>query len=244
MKFYSIQRSLNLKVIGKYPQVESVHNNCHVWDEPKFVQHVNFEKIDFEPICSNAVLHKKSKQTDLIQCVSMGFSPKLLISGKLKTILENNRKSGLQFFNSPIVQNNQLINDYWLLNMYEFNNEYINFERSVAYYNKQANDYSFSYKKDKILLDIKKLTEFMNYIEIAKPKAEVVSIEKLCLFDYIKDDFFALKYVLGQMYFVSENLKKEIEDAGCTGIEFQPVELSFNEWLMPGGEREKIYGKA
>ena len=38
--------------------------------------------------------------------------------------------------------------------------------------------------------------------------------------------------------------KKEIEDAGCTGIEFQPIELSYNEWLMPGGEREKIYGKS
>jgi hypothetical protein len=72
--------------------VESVHNNCHVWDEPKFVEHINFEKVDFEPIYSNAILHKKSKQTDFIQCVSMGFSSKLLISGKLKAILENNRK--------------------------------------------------------------------------------------------------------------------------------------------------------
>ena len=40
------------------------------------------------------------------------------------------------------------------------------------------------------------------------------------------------------------NFKKEIEDAGCTGIEFQPIELSYNEWSAPGGEREKIYGKA
>ena len=44
-------------------------------------------------------------------------------------------------------------------------------------------------------------------------------------------------------YVVSEKLKKEIEEANCTGIEFQPVELSITEWLH-GGEREKIYGKA
>ena len=53
-----------------------------------------------------------------------------------------------------------------------------------------------------------------------------------------------LKYVNGGIgYYVSEKLKQEIEDAGCTGIEFQPVELSYNEWTAPGGEREKVYGK-
>jgi hypothetical protein len=43
---------------------------------------------------------------------------------------------------------------------------------------------------------------------------------------------------------VSEKLKQEIEDVGCTGIEFQPIELSYNERTAPGGEREKLYGKA
>jgi len=61
----------------------------------------------------------------------------------------------------------------------------------------------------------------------------------------ITEDFFALRYVSGGAgYYVSEKLKKEIETAGCTGIEFQPSELRYNEWLAPGGEREKIYGKA
>ena len=45
----------------------------------------------------------------------------------------------------------------------------------------------------------------------------------------------------GVKYVVSEKLKKEIEDASCTGIEFMPVELTLNEWLH--GERQKIYGK-
>ncbi len=44
------------------------------------------------------------------------------------------------------------------------------------------------------------------------------------------------------MFFVSEKLKQEIEQAGCTGIEFQPSHLSLNEWFH--NEREKIYGKA
>ena len=51
-----------------------------------------------------------------------------------------------------------------------------------------------------------------------------------------------LNYVFGGKYFISEKLKQEIEDAGCTGIEFQPSYLSLNEWLH--SEREKVYGKA
>ncbi|MDP5201333.1 hypothetical protein [Flavobacterium sp. DG2-3] len=42
------------------------------------------------------------------------------------------------------------------------------------------------------------------------------------------------------MYYISEKLKKEIDDAGCIGIEFQPAELSSFEWIH-GGERDKIY---
>ena len=30
---------------------------------------------------------------------------------------------------------------------------------------------------------------------------------------------------------------------GCTGIEFQPAHLSYNEWVARGGERDRIYGK-
>jgi hypothetical protein len=52
-----------------------------------------------------------------------------------------------------------------------------------------------------------------------------------------------LKHLIGENFYVSEKLKQEIEDAGCTDIEFQPIELSYNEWVVSGGEREKIYGK-
>ena len=70
---------------------------------------------------------------------------------------------------------------------------------------------------------------------------EVVTINSIFLNERVNEDFFLLKN--GVKYIVSEKLKQEIEDAGCTGIEFQPVEMSYNEWIAPGGEREKVYGK-
>jgi hypothetical protein len=217
-----------------------------VWDDPKFVEHIHFEKVDFVPITANAILHAQSKQTDLINAnASMGFSSKLLISGKLKKIIENYRKSGMQFFNSPVIQNNIFVEDYWILNMFEFNNEYIDFSKSEVIQNKKSEDYNVSYKTFKEKLYFENFEQFnRKRKEVWSVRQESISIEKLNLhLEKINEDFFSLQFVFGQLYFVSETLKQEIGDAGCTGIEFQPVELSYNEWTAPGGEREKIYGK-
>ncbi|MEG2334861.1 hypothetical protein [Chryseobacterium sp.] len=51
-----------------------------------------------------------------------------------------------------------------------------------------------------------------------------------CFFLDNLPDFLTLNKVEGGIqYLVSEKLKQEIEDAGCTGIEFQPSYLSLNE---------------
>ena len=244
MKYYSIQNSLNKKVLGHYPQVKDVIYNCHVSNDPLFIDRFYFEKINVKPIVANPILYTKSKNTDLILTLSaMGFSFTQLISGKLKSILEKNKKTGIQFIQCSVYKGKQEYKDYWLLNPFQFNQEYIDFKKSTIIYEKQSEDYNTTFKVDKIHLDIKNLSDFIKYIELAKVKAEMLLIEKLSLADNINDDFFILKHVSDGMFFVSEKLKKEIEISECTGIEFKPIELSYNEWSAPNGEREKIYGK-
>lgn len=243
MKFYSIQHSLNKKILGNYPQVKEIIYHCDVDNEPLFIDKFYFEEINVKPIVANPVLYAKSKLTDLIYLWHTGFTFVKLISGKLKVILENNRDNSLQFIQCSVFKDGIEYKDYWLLNVFEFNHEYIDIENSKIYYEKHSDDFKISFKTDKILLNVNNLSEFMKHVEIAKVKTEIIGIENLKLINNINDDFFRLRYVFGQMYFVSEKLKKEIEYAGCTGIEFQPVELSPNEWMMPEGERKKIYGK-
>ena len=231
--------------MGHYPQVKDVIYNCHVWDNPLFIDRFHFEKINVKPIVANPILHPNSKCTDIIDTKSaMGFSFRILISGKLKGILERNKNNGIQFIQCSVFKGGNEYSDYWLLNVFEFNHEHIDFEKSIISYEKQSDDYNVSSKREKLYLDLSNLSEFMKYVEIAKPKAEMVGIEKLFLNNNVSDNFFILRYVFGSKYFVTETLKQEIEDAGCTGIEFQPIELSYNEWTASGGEREKIYGKS
>ncbi|TCN56442.1 hypothetical protein D0809_15010 [Flavobacterium circumlabens] len=238
MKYYSIEPALNAKVLGNYPQVKNIKFNCHVWDEPKFIEHTHFTKINFEPITANAVLYAKSNITDLISVTGMGFTLKPLISEKLKTILEKNRKTGLQFFKSPVIHQDKIIDTYYVLNMYEVDMSFIDFKKSEVYLTE--NTFNLIEK-----LKIKSYAEFITEKSGIDKKGYPfgIHITKFNFLDDLKQDFFLIQNIEGgSKYIVSEKLKIEIEESDCTGIEFKPVELSLNEWLHE--EREKVYGKA
>ncbi|MDP5201331.1 imm11 family protein [Flavobacterium sp. DG2-3] len=244
MKYFSIQHSLNSKILGHYPQVKSYKYHCDIWNDPKFIEQVQNTQVDFEPITANAILHTKSKVTDLIDAGGVGFTLKPLVSQKFKNILENSKEKGLQFFKSPIIFKENLIDDYFVLNMYQNENNLIDIKNSKIRYDKKSDDYKFTFKTETEHLFFDNYEIFSEALHKALDNNELFYIEKIKLKENIQEDFFMLKNVEGGLkYVVSEKLKKEIEDAECTGIEFQPIELSLSEWLH-GGEREKIYGKA
>jgi hypothetical protein len=239
MNFFSISNSLNPKVLGHYPQVKEIKQNCNVWNEPKFIEHINFERVSFNPITANAVLYSSSKLTDLISISGMGFTRKLLLSGRLKKILERNSVGGLQFFQSNLIYKNEEINDYWILNSFDINMHFIDIQSSNFVWRKRK-EVGGTYLAE---VNFNSLDEFIRKIIDDNLEGKLY-INKIKIHEGVTEDFFTLLNVEGGVkYIVSEKLKQEIEDAGCTGIEFQPVELSINEWLN-GGEREKVYGKS
>ncbi|AKK71577.1 hypothetical protein OK18_02015 [Chryseobacterium gallinarum] len=244
MKYYKINFTLNTKLRGNDNFIKDyklkIPTGKLFWEEPKFIGNVYNEKIDFEPYLVDIELFANSKITDLIMDGGV-VSSKLILSGKLKSIIEKYRKTGIQFFNINIIKKNETYNDYWLLNLYELNQEYIDFANSKIVYSKKK----VGGGTEQVILKINSLRDFEDYVHKAKEKLEIITIEKLALYEnIIVEDFFALKYVTGGLgYYVSEKLKNDIEQAGCTGIEFQPSELSYNEWVIPGGVREQIYGK-
>ena len=238
MTFYEITHSGNKNIIGHYPQVKSIINKCNVWEESKFIGNFNFEKIDFKPIVSNPVLYKSSKLTDLIQVVGFGFHYKLLLSNKLKNILEQHYNNEIQFFQTDVIHNKIFYKNYYLLNIIKSNMELIDFKKSYIIGKKKSSIGKFSIEELKIE-SLKKFTD-----EINKNYYYQVVVEKIALKNSVNYDFFVLKNVSGGVKFVvSSKLKKVIEFEKCTGIEFKPIELTLNEWLQ-SGEREKIYGKA
>jgi len=132
MEYYVILKSRDKKIIGHYPQTVGVKHNCNVWNEPRFIENIDFQKVDFEPITSNAILHKSANLTDLINIPSIGFTKKLLVSDKLKNILQGNSLE-LQFFKSGVYFKDKLIEDYWIFNSCKTNMEHIDYNKSQIY---------------------------------------------------------------------------------------------------------------
>lgn len=237
MKFYCLRNSIDVKIIGHDPQVVDIKYRCDLWDEPRFIEHTHFKQITFDPITANAILHPKAAVTDLISVVGMGFTLKPLISGKLKNILNNNRDSGLQFFSSPVIYRNISLEDYWTLNFFETNMEYIDFGKSNVIISKRR----IGGGTHQSSIKIHDLSHFKRLLEEDNLEGKLY-VNKIVLNNLVSRDFFLLRNVEGgAKYVVSEKLKYEMEDVGCTGIEFQPIELSLAEWLNEG-ERTRIYG--
>lgn len=243
MKYYFLRNTLDVKIKGFYPQIKNVQYHCHIWDTPNFMGNIHFKKFPDDVILATPILDKKANLTDLIEIDNIGFNPNLLISEKLKKVLEKhiNENKG-EFINCPIIKNDVEFSNYWIFNGYSFNQEFIDFQNSLIKYEKQDEDFETTYKTKMIFLSLDNLEQFDEYLKIAEEKAELITIEKLILKENITPDFVMLRYVFSGLYLVSEKLKHEIEEAGCTGIEFQPSYLSLNEWLH--NEREKVYGKA
>lgn len=228
---------MNTKIVGKFFQSETIAWNYDSIDNPKLLNNIYFQKIDFDPIVPIPILHKKAKITDLISNVNAGGSLHLIMSEKLKNIIENHSTKELQFFKTSIIKDNIEYDGYFSMNMYEINNEFIDFSKTTIIYRK------FNAKKmnETELIKADSIVEFNSLIDNRNILDEI-SLNNIYIKNGVAEDFFMIRD--GVKHIVSEKLKKEIEDAGCTGIEFQPLELSYNEWTAPGGEREKVYGKS
>lgn len=217
MNFYKVKDSTNLKSVGTFPQVETgiypiMDNN------PNFIGNNFLKKIDFQAELSIPILSKKAKLTDLISCSIMGFSNSLLISTKLKFILEKYVTNSVQFFEAPIMYKESKVSGYWITHPYKYNYEAINYTKCII---RRQNLFDYTQKE---AIQINSAEEFECLIsERNKEIFWSYSFEKLVLQSNIPELIFLIG-IQGLGYCVSEKVKQEIESAGCTGIEFEPVE--------------------
>jgi hypothetical protein len=216
---YRIRNSVDAKVTGNVnTQVETGIYPVHI-DDPNFSDKLWFEKADLtKVIFPKPILHKNARLTDLISCSIMGSSFKLLISTKLKEIFENSIHKEMQFIPATVIVKGEENRDYWFTNTYNSSPELIDFQKSEIW-----KDGGASRKSETKKLTINSYTDYLAIEKEIKPPVGL-SIKHLALVDNIHEDFFVLHWVHGGIgYFVNEQLKSEIEAAGCTGIRFMGI---------------------
>ena len=241
MKYFAIETSLNEKILGKYPPVKGFIHHCNVDEEQNFIDKFIFEKIEVQPILSNVVLYANAKQTDLIDVLgSVGFNFGYLISDKFKQILDQFNCYGFQFFKTSIFQNDTQFNNYWQAKIYDFPYQYINFSKTNI---SIKNTLTREIVKESIKInDIK---DFQKKIETLEFPLSIF-ISNISFIDGMDLDFFNIRFFRdgGFKGMVSERLKNELEKHKITGIEFRPIEISFQDWVKRDGPRDQIYGRS
>jgi hypothetical protein len=239
IKYYSIENSLNEKLMGKIPQIKEFIHHCDIDSDPNSIDKFIFDKIEIQPILSNIVLYANAKQTDFINTYGhVGFGFGNLISDKLKLILEDFNCYGFQFFKTYILQNNKKNDNYWQTNIYDFPYQFIDFKNTIV----SLKD-GITRKVVSEPSNINNLEDFQSLIHSLEFPISI-SLSNLSFNVNMDLDFFTLRFFEngGSNGIVSERLKNELEKNEITGIEFRPIELPLQEWYH-SGEREKIYGK-
>lgn len=238
-KYFAIEYGRNETLVGKIPQVKDFKHNCNVSDNSDFIDKFPFKKIEGSPILSIPILYPITKQTDIIDTYSnVGFSfGSLVISNKLKEILDQFNCYGFQFFPTYIIQDGSTYSNYWQTHICEMPFEYIDFKKTKALI--------LNIETRKIVtesVEISYAEEFLSIVNsLEYPKS--ISLKDISFEDKMDLDLFFIRFFENSgRGIVSEKLKNEIEKQECTGIEFRPIELSLQEWYH-NGERERVYGK-
>jgi hypothetical protein len=241
MKYYSIENSLNEKLMGKIPQIKEFIYHCNVDTDPNSIDKFIFEKIEIQPILSNVVLYTNAKQTDFIDTYGhVGFGFGYLISDKFKQILENFNCYGFQFFKTYIVQNNQKVETYWQTNVYDFPYHCIDFKKTSFL----LKDRDINRNVISEVINFNDFNEFKSFLNnIRYPK--MLFFKDIIFNENMNLDLFTLRYTEdAHKGIVSETLKNELEKNEITGIEYRPIEISFQGWVKRDGPRDQIYGRS
>ena len=214
MRYFKIEHSTNLKVIGEFPQVNKGIFKSK-WDSPNSILIVHNEKVDNSNVeIPDLILNQGANLTDVLSVVFVDF--KLIVSKEFKMLIESKNYSGVEYFKTTVYTKETKTYEYWFLNPFAFRNYYINFQSSfIKEINKSATTY----------IKVANQAELDTLCLQGRREHKTYSISKLSLFTQnINEDFFLLSGVSGGVgYYVSENLKCEIENLEITGIEFLEI---------------------
>ena len=216
MKYYSIDNSDNLKVIGHYPQTEFKKGFNH--GTSNSYKNVNPHQFPaFDP-CLDITLHKKAIATDYIGKVGVNFG--WFVNEKFKVVLEQFNLPPHRFYPIKVYHRAELLDYYWFHFVVTDFWDFLDREKSKAViYDDKKN---FEAIKDLDLNlnpeDYKKL----EYFEL--PYHQNLRWEKIVFKNtYPKYDLYRT-LSFGMKIFLSENLVNALNEAGLTGFETKPFD--------------------
>lgn len=224
--FYRIKPVFDEKVTGiDGSQAETAIYPIDIYD-PLHIEQWHFKEVPNNVVIPIPKVKNKARLTDLMSVHFHGSSFKLTVSNKLKEILDRYQHGNIQFLPLVMKQKSKDVKNYWLTNILSFDNELaVNYPLSNVLlegcgYNEYIKVEINSYRQH--------VLERSKDRNISLDGYRSIYIHKLVFNKMINNNLVIVNYIANGVvgYFVSEKLKRKIEDSGCTGIDFEPVEQS------------------
>lgn len=228
MQYYSIEFDTKLDGEDGLFQVDEIEHNCDVRNDSRFIDRFPFEFIEIQPVLSYPIVRDSFDLTDILKMSSIGFSSgSIVISDKLKSILDEHNVFGLQFFKTKVKKSGNYFTNYWQTHVYENPFNLVDFKKSKLLFSNRDENRKKYYEEIKV-------DDWVSFISIAKdlryPKR--VFIDQVKFTEGLSLDYLHLRHFPngGTRGMVSERLKTAIESNDITGIDFRPIEIPPCDW--------------
>lgn len=211
MKYYQLGHSTVPQEIGMtYPQSQKTREIFPI-DHPQNLRNKRVGILK-NVVLPEPVVHPDAKLSDLLSTTATW---RLVMSPKLKSIIEKFTQEGQCQFLEMTVHYLSERHQYWMLNPLQFNMELIDFVASETWLC-GAGDTKIR------KLEVENFTDFEAYSRTFRmpERANITSVSFLA---DATADFIQLRNAPG-MYYVSEVLRDELVNEGCTGILFKLTE--------------------
>lgn len=205
MKYFSIGSSIDLDVIGKYPQV-SPTENC-ILGSPFSAIRLNYGEVPQEIPYLELEFNKNAKKTDLLSSYNSHFG--MIVSEKLKQVILDFNIPKYKFYPFTLLKNKIKTQEhYYLFRFYDDIFKYIDMEKSKFSMKKREIIEEFNFKSKEFYLNKNK--------DIFSDFEKTLRIEKICLLNSFPNyDLFEFE----SFTFISENLLNELKKNNITGYE-------------------------
>ena len=232
MKYYKIKYDLNPKVVGSdYPQSwnftkeyeKRTRNSNSIYQLDIFIFRKH-EQPDFTPDLDGFVLSGRAKLTDFISVTSCRT---LFMSEIAKDILQSKCNYGShEFYEATLYVRKQPVTFYCLGIFCDF---YAQIEFPKCRYAIYGVEKEEDLPQEWYQKSINNLQDVFK-IERKIPYPVDIWLSKIVLKKTAKETDLLYYYVLGiRIGIVTERFKEAVEEAGLTGLVFEPIEVEFEE---------------
>jgi hypothetical protein len=227
MQYFKIKHSLDLTVIGAFPQVsEGVYPGN--FDSPAALGSIMYRKTPANVEVPKGKLQPKAKFTDFM---SVFLIYKLLVSTKLKSIITQHQSFGYEWFPAVLIKKKVEYDNYWFGHPYQAYTEALDLQLSTfAYYDIMAKKvvqehltFNTAAELDKAYIENNLAAPLKGLEHTPLLNNHIVLKENLSI------DFFFLRNIIKghTTYCVSERLREKIEQEKCTGLVFMDLNAKY-----------------